>query len=242
MLLRVGDSFAIAYATYLPNEGFQRFSVAHELGHYYLRGHVDHVIGPNGVHHSRAGFSSTDPHEKEADQFAAGLLMPRSLFVSSLRSAGDGLDAIRRMADVCKTSLTATAIRLSQCTDDQVAVVISNQESIEYCFMSKRFRDLRGLAWIKRGVPIPRRTATCRFVGDPRRILDADQDESTVSLQEWFDDGPDIQLVEQVIGLGSYGKVLTVLTADESVDEEESEEEEELVRSWTPSFSRSRRR
>ena len=42
MLLRHGNSFGILYASDIPNEGFQRFSVAHELGHYFLDGHIDH--------------------------------------------------------------------------------------------------------------------------------------------------------------------------------------------------------
>eukprot|EP01042_Synura_sphagnicola_P013021 gene13021-16554_t len=44
MLLRHGNDFGIMYATYVRSDGFQRFSVAHELGHYFLDGHVDHVI------------------------------------------------------------------------------------------------------------------------------------------------------------------------------------------------------
>jgi hypothetical protein len=32
MLLRHADSFGILYATYIPSEGFQRFSIGHELG------------------------------------------------------------------------------------------------------------------------------------------------------------------------------------------------------------------
>ena len=80
MLLRHGDTFGIVYATHIPSEGFQRFSIAHELGHYFLEGHVDHILPKDGTHQSRAGFVSADPYEMEADHFAAGLLMPSSPF------------------------------------------------------------------------------------------------------------------------------------------------------------------
>ena len=73
MLIRVGNEFAIGYATHIDNEPFQRFSVSHELGHYFLPGHVDAVIGESGIHESRAGFASNDRYEIEADRFAAGL-------------------------------------------------------------------------------------------------------------------------------------------------------------------------
>lgn len=75
MLLRHGNNFGIVFATHVQSPGFQRFSVSHELGHYFLPGHVDQVI-KDGVHVSRAGFATNDPYELEADHFAAGLLMP----------------------------------------------------------------------------------------------------------------------------------------------------------------------
>ena len=47
MLVRHQDIFGIMYATHIDNEGFQRFSIAHEIGHYVLAGHVDHIF-PSG--------------------------------------------------------------------------------------------------------------------------------------------------------------------------------------------------
>jgi len=47
----------------------QRFSIAHELGHYCLEGHPDALLS-NGRHYSRAGFVSSDPFEQEADHFS----------------------------------------------------------------------------------------------------------------------------------------------------------------------------
>jgi IrrE N-terminal-like domain len=91
MLLRHGDTFGILYATHIPSEGYQRFSVAHELGHYFLDGHIDHVLPKDGVHASQAGFVSADPYELEADQFAAGLLMPAAAFRRALGKRDAGL-------------------------------------------------------------------------------------------------------------------------------------------------------
>ncbi len=134
MLLRVGDAYGIAYATHIDNIGFQNFSVAHELGHYFLPGHIDAVLADGDVHESRAGFASGDRYELDADHFAAGLLMPRSLFTDAMRRVGDGLAAIENLAGLCQTSLTATAIRYTQCTRDPMAMVLSTGERINYCF------------------------------------------------------------------------------------------------------------
>ena len=95
MLLRHGDNFGILYATHIQSSGFQRFSVGHELGHYFLPGHIDAVLGNGNIHESRAGFASSDKYEMEADYFAAGLLMPQKLFTPAMRHAGEGLAAIK---------------------------------------------------------------------------------------------------------------------------------------------------
>ncbi len=87
MLLRHGDMFGILYVTHVRSEGFQRFSVGHELGHYFLDGHIDQVLPKDGIHTSYAGFVSADPYELEADQFAAGLLMPSTPFKRTVTRA-----------------------------------------------------------------------------------------------------------------------------------------------------------
>ena len=65
MLIKHGDMFGIAYATHVKIEGFQRFSVAHELGHYLLPGHYENILPNDGVHESKAGFFSGNKYERE---------------------------------------------------------------------------------------------------------------------------------------------------------------------------------
>jgi Zn-dependent peptidase ImmA (M78 family) len=105
MLLRHGDTFGILYATHLNNKGFEHFSIGHELGHYFLDGHIDHVLPRDGFHTSHAGFVSADPYELEADNFSAGLLMPSTPFKRELNRRSPGLGTVEHMADLCETSL-----------------------------------------------------------------------------------------------------------------------------------------
>lgn len=152
MLVRHGNNFAIAYATHLQNEGFENFSIAHELGHYYIPGHPEVLIpGDQGMHVSRAGFNSGDRYEAEADCFAAGFLMPRHLFFPELEKAGKGLEAIEVLSFMCKTSLHATAIRYAQCTRDHMAIIISEGGLVDHCFMSEALKQVRGIDWLKKG-------------------------------------------------------------------------------------------
>ena len=157
-LMRVGSVFGILYARHIANEGFIRFTIAHELGHYFLPGHPEQLF-PNGdgLHRSRSGFISHKRLERQADQFAAALLMPEKLFTKAIDKAGQGFDAIQSLAALCKTSITATAIRFARYTDDPVAVIVSNRDRVEYCFLSERLKEVNGLEWLKKGDPIAAR-------------------------------------------------------------------------------------
>ncbi|MBI3129669.1 MAG: ImmA/IrrE family metallo-endopeptidase [Candidatus Tectomicrobia bacterium] len=237
MLLRLGDQYAIAYATHIESDGFQRFSVAHEIGHFLLPGHMDQVL-PAGttMHESRSGFVSEDRYELEADHFAAGLLMPDPLFSKAMNKAGEGLRAVESLAALCQTSLTSTALRLVQCSDVPVAMVMSAGGRIEYCFMSGPLKEMRGLDWIRKNVPVPAGTATHRFNQNPKMIAQAARVDATTSIQDWFGGHRNLNMTEEVVGLGNYGKVLTILSLID--DPEEYDEKEDLEESWTPRFRR----
>ena len=237
MLLRSGNTFGIAYAIDIDNIGFQNFSVAHELGHYFLPGHIDAVLADGDVHESRAGFGSGDHYEMEADHFAASLLMPHVLFMEAMQAAGDGLAAIEKLAKQCGTSLTATGIRYTRCSREAMAIVLSTGSQINYCFMSDSLKEVQGLNWIRKGEKLSRNTTTFVFNQDADHIVRVDVTGGTSDLQDWFGGERSIPITEEVVGLGSYGKTLTVLTALDLEERlEEFEEEDNLIQSWTPKF------
>ncbi len=239
MLLRYGNEFAIAYATHHENEGFENFSVGHELGHYFLPGHAEAVIaGDTGSHVSRAGYSSGEKFEAEADRFAAGFLMPRHLFFPVLERAGSGVAAIDYLATLCKTSLHATAIRFAQCCRVPVAIIISRGGIIDHCFMSDTLRNVEGIDWLRKREGVPRNTATFAFNQDPNNVRHAFRIEETADLQHWFGGRRSIEISEDVVGLGRYGKTLTVLYAIDVPEPEDEEDERSLIDSWTPRFKR----
>ncbi len=242
MLLRHGNQFGILYATHVKSEGFQRFSIAHELGHYFLEGHIDHVLPKNGMHESHAGFIADDPYEQEADQFAAGLLMPGNFFKKELGRHQAGLETIEAMHILCKTSLTATASRYAELTEDAAAIVISTGQTLDYCIMSETLKALPKLSWIKKGSRVPVGTATARFNGNAQRIADSDREEDEIDIRDWLGGTRSVTANEQVIGLGSYGKTLTVLTCpsvqEETYTDGDEDDDESLMEGWTPRFRR----
>jgi IrrE N-terminal-like domain len=221
-LARTGSTFGIMYATHIKNEGFINFTVSHELGHYFLPGHPEHLFPyGDGVHKSRSGFISRDPYELEADHFASTLLMPTSLFLPAIRDAGDGFEAIQSLAEACKTSITATAIRYAAHAEDPVAVILSSGDRIDACFVSDPIKDVKGLRWFIKNEIVPTGTATRTFNQDPGNIDLCNTDQAWTTLDLWFDGSSEIEMQEDVVGLGSYGKTLTVLFTTEAIETED---------------------
>lgn len=223
-LTRVGNNFGIGYSTHIRNEGFIHFTIAHELGHYFLPGHPDKLFsGGNQIHKSHSGFVSDDICEKQADYFAKSLLMPESLFLTALRMVGEGFAAIDSLATKCKTSITATAIRFAQIAEDPVAVIMSSGNKVEWCFVSDALANCKSLRWLKKGSLIPQDSATAQLNRNQANVLRGKKAEAWTRLDYWFDEGLQIEMKEDVVGLGHYGKTLTVLFTNEAIDCEDDD-------------------
>jgi Zn-dependent peptidase ImmA (M78 family) len=225
------NQFGIQYATHIQNEGFIRFTVAHELGHYFIPGHPK-LLFPPGVtlHESRSGFVSDLVHERQADVFATALLMPEGLFRAALQKVGAGFAAIEFLKNLCKTSITSTALRYVRVTDDPAAVIMSDGDVIDYCFISDALLQVPKLRSLRKGSALPPRSETAKFNRAKSNITSGRQASAYTSLDEWFDEAPEIEMKEDVVGLGSYGKTLTVLFTQEAIevnDDQDSDDDDD---------------
>ena len=235
-LVKVDNNFAIAYATHIESRGFRRFSIGHELGHLHIPGHAEALL-PAGkaMHESRAGYRSENPREREADEFSANLLMPRYLFQGAMLRAGEGLSAILKLAELCETSRLATAIRYVNLTDEAMAIVVSEGRTLRYAFLSDELKEFRDINWPRQNSTLPA-VPTSKFNQDPKHVLDRKQAEHETPMGDWFGGDYSAVLREEIIGLGQYGRTLTVLSSDLMADEDEANRN--LEDSWTPRFHR----
>ena len=51
-------------------------------------------------------------------------------------------------------------------------------------------------------------------------------------LDEWLEGAPRVEMKEDVVGLGHYGKTLTVLFTDEDIESNDPDEERDSFDSW----------
>ena len=232
-LIRSGNDFGILYATNIPNIGYQNFTVAHEIGHFMLDGHMDHLrLSDGDVHYSTHGFYG-DKYEREANYFAACLLMPDPLFTQAMSTNDDGMESIKNLAEKCETSLTATSIRYIEETESISAVVVSEKDKILYALFSKEMSELKKVRRPSKNMPLPAGSLTYEI---NQSVDSLGESAGDINMRDWFDNGFDVEGKEEVIRLGNYEKTLTLLTFRS--DYEEILEDERMVSSWEPQFCR----
>jgi hypothetical protein len=208
--VHAGDSFGILYSTGIRNKGYQRFTLAHELGHFSLPNHHRFLFEKGALHRSESGFTSNVWYEREADLFGVELLIPEFLFHRHRKKFTLGLDGIKGLAELFQTSLTAMGIRYATLCTEPVAVVVSEDDRILYSVLSKPFVSELGLEsrWAARRRDLPVKSVTWRLNAGGEVLT---EERGVVQAREWFRE-VDAELVEEVIGLGRYGKTLTVLS------------------------------
>lgn len=102
-----GTSGFTCYVKKGESVGRQRFTAAHEIGHFIL--HRDRI--GEGLHENYLLRSDalSNRQEVEANKFAADLIMPRPLIDKLME---EGITSVRGLANALKVSEVAMAIRL----------------------------------------------------------------------------------------------------------------------------------
>ena len=105
-LPRGGTSGYAIYTNASHPKKRRRFTIAHELGHYVLhRNLIGNGITDDALYRSRLD----GPIERQANRFAAMLLMPWNLIVESIEQ---GIDTVEELAEKFDVPKSAMSIRL----------------------------------------------------------------------------------------------------------------------------------
>lgn len=206
-----GNRYAIGCNSRLENPGLKSFTIAHELGHYCIDDHPLALLSSDIPMHGCAPEQSATPFERETDCFASELLMPAPWFKEAAPVVPFGIDGIRTLTNLCRTSFTATANRYTRLSPSFCLSIVTQGERVKYGFLSKTalamipHRDSRFL----KGRPVPENSATYHFNKMAGSIAPPTGD--SFLLSDWLPDAPAIPVREEVQGLGRFG-TLTLLT------------------------------
>lgn len=196
-------------------EGRVRFSLAHELGHFYLPAHRDRLLKGIG-HNSESDFRSRHPAELEADEFAADLLMPIDLFRTELNSFRNGfctLDNLGTLADRLGTSLTSTAMRYCA-SDREACTIFFSSNGLMHWGKASQDMQLRGMYFCETNNPPPAGSKTAELWANIRAGGSGEKIEGRVPAEVWFKWPKAIYLWEETMPLGQ-NRVITELTPDD---------------------------
>lgn len=162
-IIGIGDRAFITVDSQSPRAR-QRFSAAHELGHWMLdRGKLANFIC------SERNFIndwSFDNPERRANRYAANLLLPQFIFHPLAKNKEITFQTVRELCHKFQTSLTATAIRL---------VELGSFPAIVVCNSSKR------RLWQIRGSDIPKAIQLNDSLGKYTNAFELFQGDNTAS-------------------------------------------------------------
>lgn len=197
-------------------QGRVNFTIAHELGHYYLPEHRQ-LIREGKWHNSVIDFASRDNRENEADEFAADLLMPMELFRKELdlfRLGFCDLDDLFKLAKRLGTSITSTARRYCESDREPCTIFFSANGLIWWNHFATDMKRL-GLYFYPYDTPPPAGSKTHEFW---TRIRDGETPKKIsgrVLASRWFQWPKREYVWEEVTALGGTGRAITQLTPDD---------------------------
>lgn len=119
---RSKDRFLCFYNTKYDRAGEDRhaprtrFSLAHELGHFFIESHHEYLRSGGKSHPSRSEFVASTPVERQADCFAAHLLMPDRLVKPTVNQDELSVELIDLVARTFQTSFVSAALRAVECS------------------------------------------------------------------------------------------------------------------------------
>jgi hypothetical protein len=206
-VLRIGSATRIRISKRILDVGAQRFSIAHELAHLWLR----HEIA-NGNAHEIVERLCTPLHrsrkiiERAASVFASEFLMPEQLVKQFCLGNSVTLDVARAIARAFNTSTLASASRLVEMSKHRCALVYSELGRVRWFKRSKTFP-----AWIPQGRALDRAAIVSDYhdggvIDRVPQLLDA-----RVWLPEHRIDGSFEQIMEHSEAIPELGTAYSLL-------------------------------
>ncbi|MBL9149855.1 MAG: ImmA/IrrE family metallo-endopeptidase [Phycisphaerae bacterium] len=193
-----------------------RFTVAHELGHYFLDRHREFLVNRRLPIESFTEFESQHEVERQADGFAAGLLMPGYLVSPIINSDAEAtVESIKLAADRFDVSLTSMMVRWAQLSHFPCATLCIRDARIQWGFVSDAFRSC-GLWKAKRAVAISGWDARA-FLAEDSSCGTFREGSGTGWAADWLEGESDpVDVQESYLAIPYSRCMLVFLTAEES--------------------------
>ena len=192
----------------LVEQGQKKFTIAHELGHFYNSGKKDSSYFCNGL--DIRGVRQNISAEVDANEFAAELLMPEEWFCSYTKGRKFEKSVLSDLAGYFGVSLSAAAMRYAEIGGHPVAIIMSKDGIVKW----RRINAYFPFKFIRPGSKVTPSSYAFEFYEGKKIPTEAE----TILADAWFWEDQnykkDYFLFEQNIPMYNYNAVLTILWED----------------------------
>lgn len=204
-----------------------RFSISHELGHFFIDHHHQSLRSGARAHRSTGEFCSHRQIEREADAFAASLLMPTQFARPIINQQELSMGRIESIAKSFGVSTVSAAIRSVRLSDFPCALAGINGGQVAWMFPSE--------ALVAAGI-YPKRGFMPESAKQPWENLQSGNADRTVGegqVVDWFrtfgnDERHEVWVTEEFHPIPIMNTLIALLTIDENTlvgDDDEHEED-----------------
>lgn len=178
----------------------QKFSVAHELGHYYMPHHNLQLFACSAS--DIMAFENNSLQEREANLFAGELLMPYEHIIKDAKFYEYSVESIKELANKYGVSITAAAVRFLKVTPDRAALVLSENGTVKWSMKSKNF-----IYYIKKTID------SATYIYDFYHNGSMNESLNKTYAGAWLEDPGNLDVInEQSIVMPFLNMALTILT------------------------------
>lgn len=209
------DKSIITISSNIANPERKRFSICHELGHLELHSNF-YSCKTEDIKDKL--LTEIDDDESQANQFASAFLLPARFVEEEFVGNVPTFDLIRAVASEFNTSLTATALRMTDFSKEPIAVVFSFAGKIKWFRETDDFKKME--LFVKVGSSVTQISSAGRLFNGK----DIRAGWREVPLDSWLKEGnfiKDAKIKESSLHMPNYNAVLSLLWIDDIIEPDE---------------------
>ena len=203
----------------IGNQDRKRFTLAHELGHLRIPHHQSEKYECFYWDIAEEGKTKNE-QEREANEFAAELLMPMSWFAKDAENEDLTAEAIQKLADKYHSSFTSTALKAPQFMYGICGTILLKNGAVDYFARSEDCSEKR--LFIQRGTPVPP-NSSYNDIKDASKFAIGDKVKTYPDV--WFDSGSKSlaryngKMIEQAVIIPQYNTGIIFISFEDDFDD-----------------------
>jgi Zn-dependent peptidase ImmA (M78 family) len=212
ILIVQNNSAVIGVNRKIRESGRKKFTIAHELGHYHIPGHIsNNKQNFSCTSNNMTTYDGRNRKEYEANEFASELLMPEEIFKEKIKYEDLSYKMLQNLTEEFDTTLTATGRRYVEFSGYHAMVFSTNSE----------------ITWFSKGEDFPYYISPGKLSEDSVAIDFFKNEEvpntfQSVLASAWLDDyrlKDDMEIEELSSPLPYYNSVLSFLYSENEEEE-----------------------